>query len=145
MATTYQSLKASPPEHLRAKCAQVLPRLQLIPEFEPWLDFSLEHYLPINAHNRPTTHAVLTLWHCFALGAPLCVLLDLLGNSNRQATNSEPEALVQIFIDGILLLEAQGRLPHGEVLRLEDLFGGTHQGFAKVRSRFFVKQRIFPY
>ncbi|KZP27947.1 hypothetical protein FIBSPDRAFT_1039924 [Athelia psychrophila] len=132
--TARRSLKASPPDHLRAKCARMLPRLQLIPEFEPWLDVALEHYLSTNAQNRPTTQAALTLWHCFALGAPLCVLLDMLGNANRHrdAANTEPEALVQTFIDGVLILEAQGRLSPGEILRLEDLFGGTYQGFAKL-------------
>lgn len=132
--TARLSLKASPPDHLRAKCALMLPRLQLIPEFEPWLDVALEHYLSTNAQTRPTTQAALILWHCFALGAPLCVLLDMLGNANRHrdTVDAEPEALVQTFINGVLSLEAQGRLSHGEILHSEDIFSGTYQGFAKV-------------
>ena len=139
MSVDRKSLKlGSLPEHMRAQCARILPRLQLIPEFQPWIDVALER-ISLNAYTRPTTQAALTLWHCFALGAPLCVLLDLLGHSNRQISDSSPEALVRIFIEGVLLLEAKRELPHGEILRLEDLFGGTHQGFAKVRPR--VSQR----
>ncbi|KAF7975961.1 hypothetical protein HWV62_8092 [Athelia sp. TMB] len=54
-----------------------------------------------------------------------------MGHSNRQISESSPEALVRIFVEGVLLLEAKKELPPGEILRPEDLFGGTHQGFAK--------------
>jgi hypothetical protein len=72
------------------------------------------------------------------------VLLDLLGSpasanvyedldlDNIQTL--EQERMVKSFISRVRLLETQGKLPYGEVLREEDLFKGTHQGFAKVRD-----------
>ena len=132
--------KVSPPAYLRVHCARVLPRLQLIPELKSWLQIALETSL-LSEHRKITPY--ITLWNCFALGAPLCVLLDLLGAPSSHAHEdldhdngklSEPERLVKTFIDGVRLLEIQGRLSFGEVFRGEDLFNGTHQGFAKVRN-----------
>lgn len=132
-------LKPSSPDHLRVQCTRVRARLQLIPEFESWLDIALERYMLRNNNKSLTFRSTpdttsQTLWHCFALGAPLCVLLDLLGaTADRHIIKSLLlEELVENFVDRIQLLELQGRLPYGEVLRAEDLFGGTHQGFAKV-------------
>jgi len=91
-----------------------------------------------------------TLWHCFALGAPLCVLLDLLGTPSLHTQEGwergdnqllEQEQLMKSFIDGIQLLEIQGKLPYGEVCRVEDLFQGTHQGFSKVRENCVEKRK----
>jgi hypothetical protein len=135
--------KASPPDRLRVQCARVLPRLQLIPEFKPWLQISLET-TPLLRKNKITPYS--TLWHCFALGAPLCVLLDLLGTPSSPHLREEVdhdsmeeslqrEKILKSFIDRVQLLEVQGRLPYGEIFRVEDLFHGTHQGFAKVRNR----------
>src|ERR1700729_491152 len=125
--------KASPPDHLLVQCARVHPRLQLIPEFRPWLQISLKTSSLLSKHKiTPYT----TLWYCFALGASLCVLLDLLGTPSLSHAHEdsncdnmkllEQERLVKIFIDRVRLLEVQGRLPHGEVFRVEDLFNGTH-------------------
>lgn len=131
-----------PPEPLRVQCIRMLPRLQLIPEFKPWIGISLQS-ISLRSKHKATPYT--TLWHCFALGAPLCVLLELLGTSSSWRTHVsserstsrdalEQEKLVKIFIDRVQLLELQGRLPYGEVFRVEDLFDGTHQGFAKVRD-----------
>ena len=133
--------KPSPPDHLRVQCARVLPRLQLIPEFKPWLQISLET-TSLSGKNNVTVYN--TLWYCFALGAPLCVLLDLLGTPSSSQVREEvnhddmetlqQEKLLKSFVDRVHLLEVQGRLPYGEVFGVEDLFHGTHQGFAKVRT-----------
>lgn len=131
----------SPPDHLRVQCARILPRLQLIPEFGRWLQISSQ----TTSLLRKGKHSAYdTLWHCFYLGAPLCVLLDLLGSPSSANVyddldldnihNLEHERMMKIFISRVRLLETQGKLPYGEVLRVEDLFKGTHRGFAKVRD-----------
>lgn len=136
--------KVSPPDHLHVKCAQLLPRLRLIPEFKPWLDLCLESG-HIRYRSKVTPHAI--LWHCFSLGAPLCVLLDLLGTPSSGklyssaygsdhdiSTSTEQEKMLRSFIDRVQLLEVQGRVPYGEIFRVEDLVGGTHPGFGKVSN-----------
>ncbi|KIM89875.1 hypothetical protein PILCRDRAFT_812658 [Piloderma croceum F 1598] len=130
--------KPSPPDHLRVQCVRVLPRLQLIPEFRRWLPISSQ----TTSLLRKSQHtAYNTLWHCFYLGAPLCVLLDLLGSPSSANVYEdldldniqiEQERMMKSFISRVRLMETQGKLPYGEVLREEDLFKGTHQGFAKV-------------
>jgi len=141
MSHSHAGPKASPPDHLRVQCARILPRLQLIPEFKTWLQISSET-TSLLSKNKTTSYN--TLWHCFSLGAPLCVLLDLLGtpsvhvHEDMDRENIQPleqEKLMKSFINRVKILEAQGRLPYGEVLRAEDLFQGGHQGFAKVRHR----------
>jgi len=146
--------RPSPPDHLLVQCALILPRLQLIPEFRLWLQISSQttSLLKTSKHS-----AYYTLWHCFYLGAPLCVLLDLLGSPSSanvyedldlsdNIQTLEQERMMKSFISRVRLLETQGKLPYGEVLREEDLFKGTHQGFAKVRDLNFgvhTKERHF--
>lgn len=132
----------TPSDQLRLDCVKILPRLRLIIEFRPWLE-----------HARVFPETPFTLvWNCFAFGASLCTLLDLLGSSlaghsyidvdkfdlqvggafvNRERAFSQ-------FIQRVQLLEVQGRLRYGEVLRTDDLFGGTSAGFAKVVSSYFA-------
>ncbi|KAJ7585178.1 TKL/TKL-ccin protein kinase [Mycena floridula] len=132
--TTLRSPKA-PPDSLRLESSAILARLWLIIEFKPWLDYT-RLYLHLK-HEQP----VKLLWDCFALGAPLCTLLNLLGaptpNSSLDKFNfdlamADRERFVISFIQRVQMLEVQGRLAYGEVLRMEDLFGGTSAGFFKV-------------
>ena len=137
-----QAPKLSPPAHLQLECACVLPRLWSIPEFQPWLEVSL---LCKDRHGEtPFRH----LWHCFSLGAPLCTLLDLLGTPSDTVLDIDfqdidldtnlklidREKFVASFFRRVQLLEIQGRLGYGEVVRSGDLFDGTYAGFAKVLS-----------
>jgi len=135
--------KPSPPDHLRAQCVRILSRLQLIPEFTLWLQLVSSQTTSLLSR-KSKHHAYNTLWHCFCLGAPLCVLLDLLGSPSSpnvyedldldNIQTLEQERMIKSFISRVRLLETQGKLPYGEVLRVEDLSNGTHQGFAKVRN-----------
>ncbi|KAJ6620438.1 hypothetical protein B0H10DRAFT_2215964 [Mycena sp. CBHHK59/15] len=126
----------APSDHLRRESARILPRLRLIIEFRPWLEYT--------KHSKHTRSPVTLLWETFALGASLCTLLNLLGSPLPRDLNIDPdksdfglglphrEKFFTNFIQRVQLLELQQRLSFGEVLRVQDLFGGTNSGFAKV-------------
>ncbi|KAJ8090389.1 hypothetical protein AAF712_006676 [Marasmius tenuissimus] len=127
------------PTQLRLESLKVLSRLRRILEFKHWLDYTQAY-----CHRREEPPYKL-LFDCFALGAPLSVLLDLLGSPSPSHLNvdvdtfdfvavslAEREKFFSSFLHRIQLLEVQGRLAFGEVLRLDDLFGGTSSGFLKV-------------
>ncbi|KAJ7255043.1 TKL/TKL-ccin protein kinase [Mycena haematopus] len=126
----------APPDILRREARRIGARLDLIIEFRPWLE-----YIKRTKH---TTSPFTLLWETFALGAPLGTLLNLLGSpSPRDLTldSDKPDLGLGLphrekyftnFIQRVQLLELQQRLPFGEVLRVQDLFGGTSSGFAKV-------------
>ncbi|KAI3608695.1 hypothetical protein WG66_003719 [Moniliophthora roreri] len=129
----------APSPQLRLESFKVFSRLERIIEFKRWLD-----YTRIYCHQKEEpTHKI--LFDCFALGAPLGILLDLLGSPSSSYTNAyvetfdfvgvkqaERESFFASFLQRIHLLEVQGRLPFGEVLHLEDLFEGSASGFMKV-------------
>ena len=130
-----------PPTQLRLESLKVLSRLRRILEFKHWLDYTQAY-----CHRREEPPYKL-LFDCFALGAPLSVLLDLLGSPSPSHLNvdvdtfdfvavslAEREKFFSSCLHRIQLLEVQGRLAFGEVLRLDDLFGGTSSGFLKVRN-----------
>lgn len=144
-------LKA-PNEYLRLESSRILPRLRLILEFKPWLEYTRLYF------RRKSEAPVAILWDCFTLGASLCTLLDLLGSPSPRdlvvdvvnfdfgLSVAHREKFFNSFITRVQLLELQGRLPYGEVLRSEDLFDCTNSGFAKVRveSRRPHRSLIYP-
>ncbi|KAE9403429.1 hypothetical protein BT96DRAFT_990287 [Gymnopus androsaceus JB14] len=87
-----------------------------------------------------STRSFSTAFHWCSAG----VLLDLLGSPapsylsvdvedfDFDLSLAERERFVQSFIQRVHLLEVQGRLSYGEVLRVEDMFNGTSSGFMKV-------------
>lgn len=131
----------APPDHLRLQSFQILSRLELIPQFRPWLDFTQYHVY--RKHHTPLE----LLWDCFSFGAPLGTILTLLGSPapNHLAQHvedfdfgigiEEREIYLMSLIQRVQLLEMQGRLPYGEVLRCEDFLSGSSSAFAKVRLR----------
>ncbi|KAJ6501810.1 TKL/TKL-ccin protein kinase [Mycena vulgaris] len=126
----------APSDQLRRDSARILPRLNLIIEFRPWLEHA--------KYSKRTTSTVALLWETFALGASLATLLNLLGSPPPRDLHIDPdksdlelglphrEKYFTNFIQRVQLLELQQKIPYGEVLRVQDLFGGTNSGFAKV-------------
>ncbi|KAJ6542835.1 TKL/TKL-ccin protein kinase [Mycena capillaripes] len=126
----------APSDTLRREARRILARLDLIIEFRPWL----EHI----KHTKRTTSSFTLLWETFALGVSLATLLNLLSApSPRDLTLDADksdfglglphrEKYFTNFIQRVQLLELQQKIPFGEVLRVQDLFGGTNSGFAKV-------------
>jgi len=131
----------APTEQLCLESTKILAKLDLILEFRPWLNWT--RYLLHRKFKEEPPFRV--LFDCFALGASLGVLLDLLGSPapSHLSVNldkfdfhldpAEREKYFASFIHRVNLLEVQGKLRYGEVLRVEDLFGGTSSGFMKVR------------
>lgn len=131
----------APPDHLRLQSFQILSRLQLIHQFRPWLDFTRYHVY--RKHHTPSE----LLWDCFSFGAPLGTLLNLLGSPspshlvehvedfNFGIGMEEREVYFTSFIQRVHLLEVQGRLPYGEVLRCDDFLSTASAAFAKVCPR----------
>lgn len=129
----------APPDHLRLQSFQILSRLELIRTFRPWLDHTRHHV------SRKNHTPLELLWDCFALGAPQCTLLSLLGSpSPRHLAQlvedfdfglevEERQAYFASFIQRVHLLEVQGLVPYGEVLRSEDFLSDSNSAFAKVR------------
>ncbi|KAF9074431.1 hypothetical protein BDP27DRAFT_1317072 [Rhodocollybia butyracea] len=123
----------APSDQLRFEATKILARLALIIEFRPWINPDYRQEPPYR-----------TLYECFSLGRPLGVLLDLLGSPapshfsvhiedfDFDLSLPEREQFIQNFIQRIQLLEAQGRISYGEVLRVEDVLNGTSSGFMKV-------------
>lgn len=138
----------APPDHLRLQSFQILSRLELIQEFRPWLDYT-RHYV----HRKRHTPLEL-LWDCFSFGAPLGTLLNLLGspspshlvehveNFDFRIRIEEREIYFTSFIQRVQLLEAQGRLPYGEVLRCNDFLSDANSAFAKVRRNFRLQSYL---
>lgn len=125
----------APTDQLRLECFKMLSRLQLILEFRPWLEYTRDH-IP-----RRVDSPFLLLWDCFSFGAPLSTLLELLGSPTPRhmvvsaeyfdfnlSMDDRKEFFVN-FIDRVHVLEEQGRLSYGEVVRVDDFTSG---GFAKV-------------
>ncbi|KAJ3742898.1 TKL/TKL-ccin protein kinase [Lentinula detonsa] len=122
----------TPTDSLRLESIKILAKLELIIEFKSWIP--AQSYQKQPAYER--------LFDCFSLGAPLGILLDLLGSpapSNVDVDNfdfslsfAEREEYMRKFIQRVHVLELQGRLSFGEVMRVEDLFNGTSLGFMKV-------------
>lgn len=129
----------APPDSLRRQSFQILSRLERIEQFRPWLELTRYHvrrrrYTPLNL-----------LWDCFAYGAPLGTLLNLLGSPapSHLVENVEEfdfelppelrEKYFESFIQRMEMLEGQGRLPYGEVLRPEEFLSSSANCFAKVR------------
>ncbi|KAJ7819194.1 TKL/TKL-ccin protein kinase [Mycena olivaceomarginata] len=110
----------APSDTLRREARRIFARLDLIIEFRPWLE-----YIKRTKH---TTSPFTLLWETFGPG-DLTIDADKpdlgLGLPHR-------EKYFTNFIQRVQLLELQQKIPFGEVLRVQDLFGGTLSGFAKV-------------
>ncbi|KAF9265052.1 hypothetical protein L218DRAFT_924853 [Marasmius fiardii PR-910] len=128
-----------PSAQLRLESLKVYSRLRRILEFKHWLEYTQAY-----CHRKEEPPYKL-LFDCFALGASLGILLDLLGSPAPNHLNvdvetfdfigvslAEREKFFSSFLHRIQLLEVQGKLPFGEVLRPEDFFGGSSSGFMKV-------------
>ncbi|KAJ4480939.1 hypothetical protein J3R30DRAFT_3287727 [Lentinula aciculospora] len=125
----------APTELLRLESIKILARLELIIEFRPWIT-AKSYYRKEPAYK--------VLFDCFSLGAPLGVLLDLLGspapshlsvdvdNFDFGLSLAKRQKFAESFIQRIHTLEIQGNVSYGEVLRVEDLFNATSSGFMKV-------------
>ncbi|KAK0201152.1 TKL/TKL-ccin protein kinase [Desarmillaria ectypa] len=120
----------APSEQLRLDSFRILSRLLLIVEFKPWFCRETRCSEPNQAYR--------ILWECFSLGAPLCTLLNLLSPPYHRVTfefelsMGERVAFFAKFIERVRLLEIQGLLPYGEVLHVDDMFGRSNPGFARV-------------
>ncbi|KIK57557.1 hypothetical protein GYMLUDRAFT_46128 [Collybiopsis luxurians FD-317 M1] len=125
----------APTDLLRLESIKILAKLELIVEFRPWII--------TNIYRKEPAYKV--LFDCFSLGAPLGVLLDLLGSAPTPSflnvdvedfdfglSLAERERFVHNFIQRVQILEIQGKLSYGEVLRVEDVLNGTNSGFMKV-------------
>ncbi|THV01710.1 hypothetical protein K435DRAFT_775967 [Dendrothele bispora CBS 962.96] len=129
----------APTEQLCIESTKILAKLELIVEFRPWLNWT-RYLLHRKYKDEPPLKV---LFDCFALGASLGVLLDLLGSPAPSHLSvdldkfdfhlelSDREKFFSSFIQRVGFLEMQGKLRYGEVLRVEDLFGGTSSGFMK--------------
>ena len=136
------SVKLSPPraptDQLRLESFRVLSRLLLITELRPWLGSSSSAGTPGSAFQ--------TLWTCLTLGAPLCALLNMLAppyidvDVDYDLPLDGRMTFFTNFIERVKLLEMQGRLTYGEVLRVEDMYGETCTGFAKVSRRRLIRR-----
>lgn len=112
----------APSDHLRRECARILPRLELIYEFRPWIS--------LTQHAKRTTSPFTLLWETFALGASLATLLNLLGSPPPRDLSIDAdkydtalglphrEKYFTNFIQRVQLLELQQKIPFGEVLRV---------------------------
>lgn len=142
------SRRAPLPHALRVQCAHLLPRLRLIPEFEAALGTPQpRHALSSRPWATYSPHAdVQLLYDCLCRGEPLCTLLELLGFKGAglvdEVESEEPESedekakrSIAEFIKGLRTLELSGKLPYGEIFRVDDLLGGTYAGFSKVRCQ----------
>lgn len=128
----------APSDQLRLESFQTLSRLQLIFEFRVWLEYTRDN-VP-----RRFDSPLVRLWDCFSFGAPLCTLLDLMGAPTPRQLLVYPEEFdfdlpmnerkmyIESFIHRTNILETQGRLSYGEVVRIEDFVGGTLSGYARV-------------
>lgn len=132
----------APTDTHRLASFQTLTLLQLIRPFRPWLRYTRDS-IP-RRFDSPLIH----LFDCFACGAPLCTLLELLGSPTPRHLQVSPEDFNfdlgmndrRVFIENVIArvgaLEAQGRLGYGEVVRPEDFLGGSLTGYMKVRYQF---------
>ncbi|KAJ7500959.1 TKL/TKL-ccin protein kinase [Mycena galericulata] len=138
----------APSDHLRRTSARILPRLLLIIEFRPWLEYA--QAAAVGTSHATAASPFALLWETCALGAPLGTLLNLLGSPPPRDLHIQldladlklgtvgglglphREKYFTNFIQRVQLLELQQKIPFGEVLRVQDLFGGTNSGFAKV-------------
>lgn len=128
----------APSEHLRRESFIALSRLQLVFEFKLWLDYSKDHV------QRRVDSPYFLLWDCILFGAPLNTLLELIGSPTPRhlvvtvdefdfnLSVQQRELFFSNFIQRTQLLEAQGRLAYGEVLRLEDFTSGLNGGYLRV-------------
>ena len=138
------------PRPLKDLSAQLLPRLRLIPEFRCWLSPS---YAVDNCTwdaLEPKTSATLTLWESLSQGAPLLILLDLLGSKTsgsslvyegNKGNDDDPTmntAFIAEFLRRVDILEIQSRLSYGETFRVEEILDGSCSGFLKVHGIWMV-------
>lgn len=133
----------APPDHLRLQSFQILSRLRLINEFRPWLEYTRYHVF--RKHHSPFE----LLWDCFSFGAPLGTLLTLHGSPAPTHLVVHVEAFdfgidiekreeyFKSFILRVQMLEMQGRVPYGEVLRFDDFLNPTNSAFTKASPGIF--------
>ncbi len=125
----------APSELLRLDSFRTLSRLLLVVEFKPWFgrEGTLQRARPGVSH----TVGVFLAW-----GA-IMDALDLLSPPYHhiafefELSMDERVAFFTKFIERVRLLEIQGLLPYGEVLRVDDMFGRSNAGFARV-SLWFI-------
>ncbi|KAF5332415.1 hypothetical protein D9758_015116 [Tetrapyrgos nigripes] len=116
MSTSLLRAPRAPIEQLCLESTKILTKLQLIAEFTYWLDHT---FIGMNHRSKSCLIALLHLsvdveTFDFQLGMP------------------DREKFFANFIQRVHFLEIQGKPRYGEVLTIEDLFGGTSSGFMKV-------------
>ncbi|EAU86182.2 TKL/TKL-ccin protein kinase [Coprinopsis cinerea okayama7 len=128
----------APSDRVRIDSFRTLSRLQLIFEFRVWLEYLRDH-VP-----RRYDSPMIQLWDCMSFGAPICTLLDLLGSPtpvelrvyadtfNFNLSMDERITFIESFIHRINILEIQGRIPYGEVLKVDDFISGGVPGYVRV-------------
>ncbi|KAL0952854.1 hypothetical protein HGRIS_007077 [Hohenbuehelia grisea] len=137
----------APSDKLRLDAFRIFARLEHIPELQSWITLiKTAATAQSRAHNLSYTHEARyyrLMWDCVALGAPLCVLLDLLGSPSSAnglyfdpdepgAQPGDREKMFGHFIQRVHVLEIQGRMAYGEVLRVDDFVRGSASGFGKI-------------
>lgn len=124
------------PAPLKELSVKLLSRLRLIPELRRW--FSEPASGP-NAPNSNPGDCVQALWNCFVQGAPLLILLDMLGPRagdpilprGDSLSPNQDTAIIE-FLRRLRILEIQGVVSYGESFKTEELVDGSCHGFMKV-------------
>ncbi|TFK27549.1 TKL/TKL-ccin protein kinase [Coprinopsis marcescibilis] len=128
----------APTDHIRLESFKTLSKLQLIFEFRTWLEYLRDH-VP-----RRFDSPVNLLWDCMSLGAPIGTLLDLLGSPtprelqvfadsfNFDLSMDDRRTFVESFIHRVNMLEVQGRLVYGEVVKIDDFLVASLPGYTRV-------------
>lgn len=132
------------PRALREISAQLFPRLKLIPELRCWLPSAPEIDDYLWKPSSPNTSQTSVLWHTLVQGAPLIIILDLLGSKTGGSSLIKKDddingqaisvALISEFLRRVEMLEVQGHLSYGEIFKLNEFLDGSCGGFMKVRT-----------
>ncbi|KIY70147.1 kinase-like protein [Cylindrobasidium torrendii FP15055 ss-10] len=114
----------APSDLLRLNSYRIINQLALIEELAPWTDTAT---ITVNGAYR-------ALWTILAKGAPLCALLNMLGPPyvDSEDGNTPGRDFVQIFVDRLRDYEDRKVVGMGELVQVDDIFGGTAAGYARM-------------
>ncbi|PAV15950.1 TKL TKL-ccin kinase [Pyrrhoderma noxium] len=150
------------PHALRELSVYILPRLRLIPELRCWLPqsptfqsaFSYPYSSALHVYDEVDSsdleEPTKVLYNSLVQGAPLLILLDLLGSrtggssllyaeDEEQGGDKLSLVLIAEFVRRIEILEAQGVLGYGESFKVAEFLSGECSGFIKVLK---IVQRV---
>ncbi|KAL4265525.1 Protein kinase domain-containing protein [Pleurotus pulmonarius] len=128
------AIPKAPSIQLKRQCFRIFSLLQFIPELASWVEdaCACQHAVPKRDTSLYAYHVV---WQLISCAAPLGILLDILGSlpsGSHYPLGADPLALFESFIERVRLFELEGKLPFGEVIRLEDLLGCSCTGFSRI-------------